>query len=431
MFEEILLSTDFATLSIKDFFLRLLVTLGIGLLTGIEREHSAIKDNAHMFAGVRTFTLVTLLGFLAGILSALMGFGVIYLSFTGVLIIVMISYYVSSSSGELGSTTEFTLIISFLLGLLTFLGHIQISLIISIIMVTLLSLKMQMKTIVGKITQDEIYAVLKFVILVALVLPFLPDKTIDPYNVFNPRDIMLVIILTSGLNFGGYLLTKILGARRGILLTGIAGGLVSSTAVSWVFSKKSKENPELSKNFAAAILLASTIMPLRVILLIYIFNKSLLSVLIIPLVALSIIGLIYAVILAKKNSGYLTEDGIKAENPLDFIEALKFGALFTIIIFFVHFAIQYLGSGGVLLASAVSALTDVDAITISLSKLTETNLTPAIIKNAILLAVLSNSLVKLFITLIFGTRELKKFTAIGFGLMVLAGIAGFIVLIFA
>ncbi|GIV34134.1 MAG: hypothetical protein KatS3mg031_1669 [Chitinophagales bacterium] len=428
--DEVLISSGSGALSVKDFFLRLLVSLGIGMLIGFEREHNALQSRSPLFAGARTFTLVTLLGFLSGLLSWFTGSAIVYLSLGGVLIVVMISYYVSSSSGELGSTTEFTLMLSFFLGLLTFFGHIQVSLILTVIIVTLLSLKMQMQTVVGRIRQEEIFAVIKFVVLTTLVLPFLPNRTIDPFHVFNPRDVAWVIILTSGLNFGGYVLTIALGARQGILLTGLLGGLVSSTAVTWVFSQRSKEIPSLSRNYASAILVASTIMPLRVILLVYIFNNHLLPALVVPLLFISVTGLAVAFLITRKSTESTAGPDIHTENPLDFLEALKFGALFTGILFLVHFSMKYAGTKGVLLASAVSAITDVDAITISVSKLQASDLTPFLAQNAILLAALTNNIVKIFITLLFGSKQLKKLCAAGFGLITAAGTTGFIWLYF-
>lgn len=429
MFDETLITTDFVTLTVKDFFLRLAVTIGIGLVVGLEREYASIRDKQHHLAGVRSFTLVTLLGFLSALLAGKFGMWMLYMSFAGLLVVVAVSYYVSSEKGELGTTTEFSLIACFMLGILTLLGYLQISLPLTVIVLILLSLKMKFKSIAGSITQEEVYAFVKFIVLVALILPFLPNETIDPYAVVNPKGIMVVIILASGLNFAGYLLIKILGADKGIFLTGIAGGFFSSTAVSWIFSKKSKTTPEYSRSYSAAILLASTIMPLRVMLLLYIFNKSLLLKLSAPLVIIIFSGLVFSFFLRKKNADVVGSQELQSENPLNLIESLKFGALFVLILYFVHFAMVYFGTKGILLASAISGLTDVDAITISLAKLQDAAI-ENVVQNAILLAVLSNTIVKMFIVLLNGSTELKRHVATGYGLMFIAGIAGFLILNF-
>ncbi len=430
MFDEILISTDFVTLSVRDFFLRLAVTLGIGIVVGLEREYASVRDNQRNLAGVRSFTLVALLGFVSALLAGKLGMSMLYLSFGGLLAVVAVSYYNTSRKGEVGTTTEISLIICFLLGILTLLGYLQISLPLTVIILILLSLKLKLKSIAGSITQEEVYAIVKFVVLVALILPFLPNETIDPYGVFNPKEIMLVIILASGLNFTGYLLIKILGADKGIFLTGIAGGFFSSTAVAWIFSKKSAVIPELSKNYSAAILLASTIMPLRVILLLYIFNNTILKQLAIPMALLIFVGLLYSFLLRRKNSHGVESRELLPENPLNLIESLKFGALYVLILYFVHFAMAYFGSKGILFASAISGLTDVDAITISLAKVRDAAVSGSVVQNGILLAVLSNTVVKLIFALLNGSAELKKYAAIGYGLMFTAGLAGFVILNF-
>jgi len=428
--DEIIISGDLVTLSLKDFALRLLVSLGVGFVIGLERERAAIRDNSHHFAGTRTFTFVTLLGFLSGVVAGFLGIWIVYLAFAGLILLVAVSYFNSSQRGDIGSTTEFTVITCFFLGIMTLLGYVQIVLAITVIILALLTLKFEVKAIAGTITQEEIFALMKFVVLVALILPFLPDKTIDPYNVFNPREVMLVIILTSGLNFGGYLLIKFLGAKKGILLTGIVGGLVSSTIITWTFSKRSRENEALSRSFSAAILFASTIMPVRVLLWIYIFNKSLLAKLALPLALIVAAGFLYAFILMKRNSEKISDGEIKPDNPLNLIEALKFGGLFAGILYFVHFAVVYFGSKGILIASAISALSDVDAITISLAKMSDPSISALIISNGILLATLSNTLVKLAIAITKGSRELKRHVLKGYGFIFLAGIAGFIIMNF-
>src|SRR5690606_36108287 len=151
---------------------------------------------------------------------------------------------------------------------------VEASLASTVVVMVILSLKLKLQNIIGQITNTEMYALIKFVVLVLLIFPFLPDRTVDPFDIFNPRELGWVIILISGLGFVGYLLMKFFGGDRGILITGIMGGLVSSTITTLVFSKKSKEAPELSRNCAVAISSASTIMVVRVFALVFIFNKA-------------------------------------------------------------------------------------------------------------------------------------------------------------
>ena len=236
--DDYLINTEAFKLNQADFIIRLLVSLGIGAIIGLEREHSAMKEKVEVFAGIRTFIFVALLGFIAGmtfyLLSPLVYAGILL----AVIILTGVSYWITASKGDIGATTEFSALAVFFLGTLSLLGLITASLAITVVMVVLLSVKLQLRAIVGKITAEELYAFIRFVVVALLIFPFLPDTNLGPYNVINPREIGWVIILTSGLGFGGYILIRFLGANRGILLSGILGGLVSSTAVTWVFCKE-------------------------------------------------------------------------------------------------------------------------------------------------------------------------------------------------
>ena len=256
-----------------EFLTRLLVASGIGFLIGLEREHSALAKKEEEFAGIRTFIFLSLMGFLAAAMNFLISPWVFVAIVTGIILLTSISYWVRAHGrGDIGGTSELTAIIAVLLGGLTFLGYIEMSLMITVIIVVLLSLKLKLQTVIGQITHDEMYDFIRFVVVTLLIFPFLPNTTYGPYDVINPREIGWVIILTSGLGFIGYVLMRIMGAGKGILLSGIIGGLVSSTAVTWVFSRKSKEHPDLSLNCAIAILAASSIMVIRVFIWIIIFN---------------------------------------------------------------------------------------------------------------------------------------------------------------
>src|SRR5690606_23339082 len=216
------------------------------VLIGLEREHSALNNQQEAFAGTRTFVFVVILGFL----GALMHFLFTPWIFLGILIAVVsfigFSCWMSSSHGDIGGTTEFSALLAFLLGWWTFVGYIELSLMITVIAMVLLSSKMKLQTIIGEISEEEMYALIRFVVLALLLLRFVPDQGMGPFGVINPQEIGWIIVLTSGLGFLGYLLIKFLGHDRGILLTGIVGGLVSSTMVTWIFAKKSKDAPALS-----------------------------------------------------------------------------------------------------------------------------------------------------------------------------------------
>ncbi len=413
-----IIDTDALQITQNEFILRALVAIGIGFIIGLEREHAALKENVETFAGIRTFIFVVLLGFIAAtsffLLSPLVYIAI--LSF--VVILTGISYFITASRGEIGATTEFSVIIGFLLGTLLLLGKIEISLAITVIVVVLLSAKLRLKSFVGAITAEELYDFIRFVVIALLIFPFLPNESYGPYQVLNPREIGRVIILTSGLGFVGYLMMKFLGPGRGILISGIVGGLISSTAVTWVFSKKSKNNEELSHSCAVAILAASSIMAIRVLVWTFIFNRALFDT-IAPSISFVFIAaiLVTLVIYYRYRRLEVTDTSIRKGKPLDLPGAMVFGIIYTTILLVVSYANANMGDSGLMFSSAIAGLSDIDAITITVSKLAHQDLAFATASDAVLIAMISNTLVKTGIGAWAGSKTLRKDLLIGYGVM--------------
>ncbi|SDH30889.1 MgtC/SapB family protein [Winogradskyella thalassocola] len=429
MMEDIfIIQTDSFQLTQSDFLIRMLISVGIGLVIGLEREFSK-GNQKEIFAGLRTLSIVAAMGFTFALLNYLIHPWLFIIGLISLCVIVSISYWITANNGEIGSTTEFATIFTYLLGGLTFLGYIELSLALTVILVVLLSLKIKFQNIVGQINHEELSAFIRFVVIALLILPFLPDKNFGPYNVVNPSEIGWIIVLTSGIGFIGYILMKFLGTNRGILLTGIFGGMVSSTVVTWPFSKKSKETPELSANYAVAIFAAASIMILRVVAWVYIFNVAMLHDLALPLVIIFGSGLAITIYFYKKQKGEKHYNGnLPLGEPLNIKDATLFGLLYTGILILVSYASTEYGSKGIYLSSAISALTDIDAISISVSKLGGTTINFLTAQNAILLATLANTIVKIGISLYSGSQQLKKYVLVGYGIIFLAGIIGFIIL---
>lgn len=428
-----LISTDLLdhslvqNLSQLDFFIRVIVATGIGFVIGLEREHASISEKSKVMAGVRTFSFIALLGLLMTFLSLLLSPLIFIVGFMSVLVMVGLSYWITAKNGDIGGTTELAILLTYVLGATTLIGYIELSLALTVVIVVLLSIKLQLQNVIGQITYDELYAFIQFVVLALLIFPFLPDKFFGPYNVFNPREVGWIILLTSGFGFFGYLLIKFMGPDRGIVLSGILGGLVSSTLVTWVFSKKSKETPQLSDHCAVAILLASCIMVIRVFIWIFIFKKALLVRMAPPLFLILIAGLsvVYWLYYHQKSKEVIDTE-IPKGRPLNLSEALFFGILYTAILFIVSYAHDKFGTQGTYISSFIASLTDIDAITISMSKLAGVAIEFITAENAILIATISNTLVKIGIALSVGSTELKKHVVLGYAIIFLAAIAGFI-----
>jgi uncharacterized membrane protein (DUF4010 family) len=426
--DSLIIDTPDFKLEQSELIIRLLVALGIGFLIGLEREHDALKQKIQSFAGIRTFVFVVLLGFSGAMIAAVFTPWIYFGILISVVLLIAIAYQVTASTGDIGSTTEFSLLLAFVLGGLSFLGFIEISLMITVVVVVLLSSKLKLQNIIGKISSEELYDFIRFVVLVLLIFPFLPNENLGPFNVLNPREIGWVIILTSGLGFVGYILMKLLGSGRGILLSGIIGGLVSSTAVTWVFTKKSKESVELSLNCAVAILAASSIMILRVLIWAFIFNRELFDQLYLAVIFVLAVALAVTFVFYFKHKKENIETEIGKSKPLDIQGALFFGLVYTLILLVVSYANEYLGEKGMLLSSAIAGLSDIDAITISVSKIAGQSLSFEIASNAILIATISNTCVKLGIGLWAGSSQLRKYLFIGYGIVFLAILFAFIYL---
>ncbi len=412
-----------------ELLVRLLVTIGIGLLLGLEREHSALLKKEPVFAGIRTFVLLALTGFTGGALHFLLSPWVFAAILLSVMSLTAISYWITSNKGDIGATSELAGLLSMILGALTFLGYIELSLMITVIVLVLLSTKMQLMNVIGKITNEEIYALVRFVVMALILFPFLPNENYGPYQVINPREIGLVIILTSGLGFLGYVLMRFLGTKKGILLTGILGGLVSSTMVTWVFSKKSKEGDSLNSLYTSAILAACTIMVVRVALWVFLFNKFLLVGLALPLSILFLTAAgtsIFFYVRNKKNSS--AEKQLPLGKPLEMTNAILFGVLYVVILLVITFANDYFGDEGIFITSGIAGLSDVDAISISISKMSVATLSPKTAQNAILIATLANTISKFVIALWASSKEMRKNVLIGYGLIIVAALVGFAIL---
>ncbi|PKV50626.1 uncharacterized membrane protein (DUF4010 family) [Aquimarina sp. MAR_2010_214] len=427
--EDIIIQTENFQLTQSDFLIRMLIASGIGFVLGLEREFSQYSEKGEIFAGIRTFSLVALLGFLSALLSFIFGNWIFAAGFISVVLMVAISYWISGHKGQIGGTTEFATIFTFLLGGLTLMGYINFSLALTVVVVVLLSLKIKLKSIIGQVTQDELYAFVRFVIIALLILPFLPNKNYGPFEVINPREIGWVVVLTSGIGFVGYGLIKFLGAKRGILLTGILGGMVSSTIVTWTFSKKSKETPILSSNCAVAIFAAATTMIIRVFIWVFIFNRAMLIELGFPLFIIFISALGTTLFFYKKQKKKeQLNDNLHLGDPLDLKNAIFFGVIYAGILILVSYANSEYGAKGIYVSSAISALTDIDAITISVTKLAGETIDFLAAQNTILIATLANTIVKIGIALWAGSKILKKYILIGYGLIFLAGVVSFLLL---
>lgn len=404
-------------------FARFGLALGIGLLVGLEREYSQGEEN--LFAGARTFALISLLGASTALLgkiltspwplvAALIGAGGLVVS----------GYLASARAGRVGITTEMAALVTFAAGALCVLGDLSLAAALGVATAVLLSLKLEVKKLVARLSRQDIYAALKFAVITAIVLPLLPARTYGPppLNVLSPRNVWLMVVFISGIGFLGYVLVKLVGPRRGIGLTGLLGGLVSSTAVTLSLSERSRRTPGLAGSLAFAIVLSWTVMFARVLIEAAVVGKGLAIAVLPPVLAAGGAGFLYSLylFLQEKSPG---REEVSFSTPFELGPAVKFGLLYAAILVGSKAAQMYLGSAGVYLASVVSGVADVDAITLSMARLSSAgDLSLATASRAVVLAAMANTAVKGGMVLILGAPRLKRAILPGLLVVLVVGV---------
>lgn len=407
---------------LSPFLVGLLISTGIGLIIGLEREYDKLQGGA--MSGIRTFPIVCIAGFLLATLSADFSNWIIVASIPAFLLFLGFDHFNKEGSHLQGHTTHLALFVTFLLGMMISKHLYKEGLAVAVIVVTLLALKDKFNSTLKSITQEELFATIKFFILSLLILPFLPNQKFGPDGIFNLYEIGWVVVIISVLNFIGYFLTKFIGSKKGIISTALLGGLFSSTAVAWSFSARSKENPELAGTYASGILLASAIMFPRLAIVSYVINPVVIQTLWLPFLLMFITAATYSwwLIRNRKDSNE-GEAPIVLGNPLDILSALYFAVIYIVILGSVYYSNLYLGNQGLYLSAIISGFADTDAITISVSKLAkEIDLVSASAK-IIVAATISNSLVKLGIGIFKGSTQMKKKLSIGYGAVLIVGLS--------
>ena len=409
------LSDDVATL-----FQKAGISLLLGALVGLERERS-LEDSHKLFAGIRTYPLIGLLGFLAALLANVVSVWMLVALAIGFFALVIVSYVFEAREGYFGATSEISAVIIFLLGALVYHELYAIAIGTSVALALILSLKGSLQRLITKVQEEDIFATLKFAIITAIILPVLPDRAMGPLEILNPRQIWYMVVLIAGISFLGYILVKILGSKKGISLTGLLGGLVSSTAVTLSFSHKSKTVPDLARTFASAIVLACSIMFPRILVEIAVVNPSLFRFIWPYMLILTLTGVAASTVLLF-GSRKSTAQVVELQNPFELMSAIKFGAVFALILFISKAAQLYLGNNGVFLAAALAGTTDVDAITLSMANLAKSTVSEPAAAVAIVIAITVNTVVKAGIAISLGAMALRRYTLPGFGAVLAAGL---------
>lgn len=405
-------------------FMDLLIALGIGLLVGLQKERTMSP-----LAGLRTFALVSLLGAVSALLAAQTGSWLIVAGLLAVTALMVTGNAVLMRSGHLdpGQTTEVAIVLTFLVGALVVIGPREVAIVLGATIAMLLHLREQLKGWVARLSDRDVRAVMQFVVISLIILPVLPDRTYGPYDVLNPHQIWWMVVLIVGLNLAGYAGFRLMGQRAGTVLAGVLGGVISSTATTMSYARLTRTTPSHTRAAVVIVWIASGVVFVRILIEISAVAPGFLATAAVP-VLLMLLFFAAAAATIWRSSTAPAESPLEPGNPSELKPAILFGALYAAVLLIVAAAQDLLGNVGLFAAAALSGLTDIDAITLSTSRLVSTDVVDEGTGwRLIMVAAMSNMLFKLGLAASLGTRDMARrlaalFTAavaLGVGLIVL------------
>jgi uncharacterized membrane protein (DUF4010 family) len=386
-----------------------LLSLGLavvaGLLVGLEREQSAPADKApeSFLGGARTYPLVALTGALAGLLGRDFGAAVVVVAFAAVVVFLVVAYVdVVRRRSDRGLTSEAAFLITFLLGTLSVAhdiipqgGRRVFTVLGAAVAVTaLLSSKPVVQPLIRRLSREDVVSVLKFLIVALLLVPWLPDRDFGPLGALNLRTIGWMMLLVAGVSFVGYAATRLLGPERGLTVSGFVGGLVSSTAVTLAMSSRSKGNAAMERPAALAVVLASSIVFVRVLIVVAFVDFKLATALAVPMLAMAAVGLGACAFLYRRTAAGSSGEPLQLKNPVSLSSAFEFALIFAAVMAGSKLASHYLGSAGVYAAALIAGTADMDAIALSMAEMAGAQVPLPVAATAVVLAGFTNTVVK-------------------------------------
>ena len=396
---------------------QLVVSLGLGMLLGLQRERTE-----RSIGGIRTFPFIALFGTVCGWIGNITGTWIVAAGLLALAALVVVANLAKIKQAEMdsGMTTEIATLLVYALGVLIVVGDMTHAVVLGGGMAMILHFKDPLHGFARAVGETDMHAIIQFVLITMVILPVLPNQDYGPYAVLNPFKIWLMVVLIVGISLSGYVAYKLLGARAGTILGGILGGLISSTATTVSFARRSAQDPSLAPLGALVIMIASCISIARVILEIGAVAAGSFAALAPPLVALLVACCVITGGLWFGSRGGQTEMPAQG-NPTEIKAALFFGFIYALVLLGVAFAKDRFGTGGLYAMAMISGLTDMDAITLSTAQLANTGSLPAATAwRAILIGAMANFVFKLGAVAILGPRALTLRVAAAFALVLAA-----------
>ena len=360
-------------MELQELATRLGLALALGFVIGLERGWKERDEGEGLrAAGLRTFSLIGLLGGLFGVLS--LGGDRILLAAGFVATSAVMAAFIwreNAREGVYGATTMVAALVTFALGAVAVLGDMRVAAGAGVVTVGLLAYKSTLHGFLSRITSQELRSALLLAAMTFIALPLLPDRAIDPWGALNPHRLWLITILIAAVSFGGYLAVKLVGPSRGLVLAAALGGLVSSTVVTLTLARLARDNAARLGLLAGSILMAGGVMMARVLVLAGVVNWSLGLALAVPLLASAIFQCLAAWLMIGhegRRDGQRAE-GLVHKNPFLLSEVLKFGAMLGVVMLAAGIAKSQFGNSGLMVVAAISGLADVDAITLSVANM--------------------------------------------------------------
>lgn len=417
-------------------FLSVGVAAAAGLLIGLERERQGAGGDAPgsgFAGGARTHPLVAIAGALAALLTRQVGGVAMATAFAGVLALVALGYWRDlQTRDERGITSEVAFLVTFLLGALAAspqaispMAQRFVAVAAAAVVVTLLlSAKPLLRPFARGLSQGDLIAGLKFLVVAVVVLPLLPNAPLGPMGALNPFKIGLFVVLVAGVDFSGYAAIRLLGADRGLGVTGLLGGLASSTAVTVAMSGRARSDPAASRGCLLAVLLAGSVMFVRIVALVAIAAPALTRFVAVPIGTMAAAAWAVSVAVYLHGKRQRTPQRIELANPFELSSALKFGVVFVLILLASKFASAHLGTGGTYAAALIAGLADVDAITLSMANLAGEAVAPEVAALSIVLAAASNTAVKAGLAVATGGWQFGRWVALASAIVLASGFGG-------
>ncbi|MBE0541836.1 MAG: MgtC/SapB family protein [Verrucomicrobia bacterium] len=407
-------------LELTETFSRLGIALGLGLLVGLQRQRTDAR-----LAGIRTFPLVTVLGALCALIAPHLGGWLVAVAFGGLALVIVGGNLASLRAQEdrPGVTSEVALLVMFAVGAYLMVGSTAIAIAIGGAVAVLLHLKPQMHTLAAKIGDRDFTAIMQFALISLVILPVLPNRYFGPFAVLNPFKIWLMVVLIVGISLGGYVVYKFLGARAGAWASGVLGGLISSTATTVSLARRSRQSPQTPGLAAFVIIVASAIVFVRLGILIGATAPQFIRVALVPLVVM------FAVLAVLgwwnlRGRDEAAPSMPEQENPTELKPAIVFGLLYALVLLAIAAAREYFGQSGLYAVAVLSGLTDMDAITLSVTQMVNTEqISAGTGWRLIVVASMANLAFKAGTVAVLGERRLFGRVAVSFGIAAAAGAA--------